>query len=694
MGRFKDPLQAERALAEGHCDLVGVVRGQIADADFAAKARAGATDAIRSCLSCNQECVGRMGLEPLARVHREPEDRPGVRRRRAAADGGAVARRRTVMVVGAGPAGLQAAIAAARNGHEVTVYEKESQAGGQVRLAASVPNRAELGDLVRNQLAECRRLGVTIEYGVGVWPGLVAERRPDTVVVATGAEPARPWWAPPEAEHVVDVRDVLDGSLAGGGPAEGDAVVVVDELGFHQATSVAELLADRGCQVEVVTNGMVVGQDLGITLDMEGWWMRATAKGIVQSTDLVPMGIDGRTLHLLHHPTGADAATWLRTGWCWPSPPRRSSGCTRTSRRPACGSSGWATASRRAGPTPRSSKASAWGRRCDRRPTVIALVPVRDGVLPAGAEEVVAECGGRAVLVGTGAARAATGLAGLSTEVQVWETEGYRPAAWSAALAPVMTREPVVVLPASADGRDLAPRLAHRLGRPLLAGAIEVTPDRVVIARWGGLAVEDVVAAAGSSSPPCSPACGASRVPARASRRWSTSTSAATADEHAPRGVEAVDAIVLEVLPPDPATMDLAEATRIVAGGAGLDVAGSASSSWPRVGGSPRRVARRHPRRHRSRAGSATNARSARPASSSTPGCTWPSGSAAPCSTPAGSGQPDHIVSVNTDPSLPDDAAGRPGRRQRRQRRAGRAGGPAGRGRRRRCEGSQCLTST
>jgi mycofactocin system FadH/OYE family oxidoreductase 2 len=62
VGRFKDPLQAERALAEGHCDLVGIVRGQIADADFAAKARAGATEEIRLCLSCNQECVGRMGL--------------------------------------------------------------------------------------------------------------------------------------------------------------------------------------------------------------------------------------------------------------------------------------------------------------------------------------------------------------------------------------------------------------------------------------------------------------------------------------------------------------------------------------------------------------------------------------------------------------------------------------------------------
>jgi 2,4-dienoyl-CoA reductase (NADPH2) len=81
-------------------------------------------------------------------------------------------------------------------------------------------------------------------------------------------------------------------------------VVVIDEIGFHHATSVAELLADRGCRAEVVTNGMVVGQDLGITLDMENWWMRAEAKGIVQSTDLVPMGVEGRTLNLLHHPTG------------------------------------------------------------------------------------------------------------------------------------------------------------------------------------------------------------------------------------------------------------------------------------------------------------------------------------------------------------------------------------------------------
>ena len=301
VGRFKDPLQAERALSEGHCDLVGVVRGQIADAEFAAKARAGATDEIRLCLSCNQECVGRMGLNRWLgcienpRTGREVEGVGGARR---------TAKPKEVLIAGAGPAGLQAAIAAARNGHRVTVHEKDSQAGGQVRLAAAVPNRAELGDLVRNQLAECRRLGVAIEYGSGVWPGLVEEARPDEVIVATGAEPARPWWAPADASHVIDVRDVLAGTVPAGGPAAGQSVVVIDEIGFHHATSVAELLADRGCAVEVVTNGMVVGQDLGITLDMEGWWMRATAKGIVQSTDLVPMGIEGATLNLLHHPTG------------------------------------------------------------------------------------------------------------------------------------------------------------------------------------------------------------------------------------------------------------------------------------------------------------------------------------------------------------------------------------------------------
>jgi len=308
VGRFKDPLQADRALEAGQCDLVGVVRGQIADPEFAAKARAGAATEIRTCLSCNQECVGRMGLNRWLGCIENP--RSGRESLPAPADASS---RKHVVVVGGGPGGLQAAVTAASRGHDVTLYERRDRLGGQVAVAASVPSRAEFLDLTRNLIAAAMRAGVRLVTSTSMDATRLRKEAPDVVVLATGSKPARPWWSQGHA-RVVDVRDVLEGRVSPQG-----RVVVVDDLGFHPATSVAEWLADRQCMVEVITSGMVVGQDLGITLDLETWNVKAHSKGIRQRTDVVTMGLepapDGSvTLLLQHHPTGREvrlACDWV-----------------------------------------------------------------------------------------------------------------------------------------------------------------------------------------------------------------------------------------------------------------------------------------------------------------------------------------------------------------------------------------------
>src|SRR4051794_2881514 len=123
---------------------------------------------------------------------------------------------------------------------------------------------------------------------------------------------------------------------------------------------------------------------------------------------------------------------------------------------------------------------------------MLAVVPVREGVLPAGGLEVVAECDGRVLLLGTDTAAAAVALAGHARDVRTMELGDFAPAAWTAALRSVLVDEQHIVLPASPDGRDLAPRLAADMQLELLAGAIQVTPEHVELARHGGLVIHDV----------------------------------------------------------------------------------------------------------------------------------------------------------------------------------------------------------
>jgi 2,4-dienoyl-CoA reductase (NADPH2) len=272
-------VQAEQALAAGICDLIGMVRQQIAEPETARRAREGRFEEARLCISCNQDCIGREGLnleigciENPAAGHERTLGPGALRPARPA---------RRVLVAGGGPAGLQCAVVAARRGHAVTVCEAAPALGGQVRLAATVPNRAELGDLCRNLEHELRRERVDVRLGTRVTADEALSGGWDAVVCCTGSRPL------PPAEHVLSVADVLLGAEVG------ERVAVVDLVGFHQATSVVEWLAQRGHAVEVVTPTLSAGQDLGLTLDMENWHRRVLALGVRIHTSVAPLGYEG-----------------------------------------------------------------------------------------------------------------------------------------------------------------------------------------------------------------------------------------------------------------------------------------------------------------------------------------------------------------------------------------------------------------
>ena len=297
VGRVKDPIQAERVLSEGHADLVGVVRAQIADPEFARKARENRVDDIRLCLSCNQECVGRMGLNRWLGCI----ETPGTGREKTHGIGTlrANGQAKRVLVVGGGPAGLKAATIAARRGHKVTLLEKAERLGGQVVWASRITNRAEFGDIVRNLLHEIGQLDIEVRTGVAATADTVRAENPDAVIVATGSVPDRTAIPGSNGAEVADVTDVLSGAVT-----PGERVLVVDRLGFHEATSTAEFMAEQGCQVEVVTQTLYVGQDLGVTLDLENWYRQARRLGITCTPNHSVLSIQDGVVTALHNYSG------------------------------------------------------------------------------------------------------------------------------------------------------------------------------------------------------------------------------------------------------------------------------------------------------------------------------------------------------------------------------------------------------
>ncbi len=233
--RVNDPEMADTLLAMGTADFVAMGRGSLADPHMPNKAKAGKTCTIRQCIGCLQGCEFPLYIDSEVtclvnpRVGREYED---------AMDKVETAKK--VMVIGAGPAGLQAAEAAAKRGHDVTVYEAQDQLGGQFRSAAFPVGKGELSTYISSLRASLEELDVNVNLGQEVDEDLIAANKPDAIVIATGAKPLTP--PIPGIENAVFAEDVLLGkAIVNPGPV---VVCGGGEVGAETADFIAQYRDD------------------------------------------------------------------------------------------------------------------------------------------------------------------------------------------------------------------------------------------------------------------------------------------------------------------------------------------------------------------------------------------------------------------------------------------------------------------
>jgi pyruvate/2-oxoglutarate dehydrogenase complex dihydrolipoamide dehydrogenase (E3) component len=192
------------------------------------------------------------------------------------------------MVVGGGPAGMWAAKIAALRGHDVVLYEKGDELGGQVLLAMKGAGREEFGAIIRNERQELQRLEVPVILETCVTADQVRSEDPDAVVLATGSHPKACPVAGCDGPAVFNVWQVLRGEAD-----LGQRVLMLDSDGHHQGTATAEHLADLGKTVHIVTPSLFAGSELGPTQDLYLTRQRLLTKGVTFTPDFAVMEVKG-----------------------------------------------------------------------------------------------------------------------------------------------------------------------------------------------------------------------------------------------------------------------------------------------------------------------------------------------------------------------------------------------------------------
>jgi NADPH-dependent 2,4-dienoyl-CoA reductase/sulfur reductase-like enzyme len=243
--RIQDVATARHAIAEGHLDMVGMTRAHMADPHLVAKIIEGREDDIRPCVGANY-CLDRIYQVGMALcLHNAATGREETMPHTIIP----ALTRRTVVVVGAGPGGLEAARVAAARGHAVTLLEAASGPGGQVRLTARSPRRSEMMGLIDWRVAQCEAAGVDIRYNTYADAGDVTALNPDVVIVATGGMAHTMLFeTDTDLPLAVTSWDILSGDVA-----PGSDILIYDEAGDHAGLQAAEVALGAGAKIEIMT---------------------------------------------------------------------------------------------------------------------------------------------------------------------------------------------------------------------------------------------------------------------------------------------------------------------------------------------------------------------------------------------------------------------------------------------------------
>ncbi len=296
---IRTPENADYVIGSGQADMVSIIRGQIADPYLAEKALTGRADEVRGCISCNQMCWGRryrdywISCLVNPSVGREWEW------------GGDTFERtdtpQRVLVVGGGPAGLEAARVAAERGHRVTLKEAGPELGGLFRLAGLQPRRSQITELIEWYERELERLDVQVQVNSPMFADDIAAFGADHVVMATGSQPSGTGFQrqlPLQAElpgvHLPSVSSIEDVLTHQARP--GRRVVLIDDTGDWRGGGTAWWLAERGHEVVIVTSFPMVGHTVQRTSG--DWRLRAR---------LAELGVTWRTESVVTEWTGEGA---------------------------------------------------------------------------------------------------------------------------------------------------------------------------------------------------------------------------------------------------------------------------------------------------------------------------------------------------------------------------------------------------